>query len=60
MKSALSLTLAVSLVASALPLTAQEQMEGPGSFDLRDPATHRRFPGSRRDARGRPTHRHNW
>ena len=40
MKSALSLTLAVSLVASALPVTAQEQeqTERPGSFDLRGPA----------------------
>jgi hypothetical protein len=37
-KSALSLTLAVCVVASVLPSTAQAQMR-PGSFDLRGPAT---------------------
>jgi hypothetical protein len=39
MKSALSLTLIVCLVvASALPVTTQAQVEGPGVFDLRGPA----------------------
>jgi hypothetical protein len=40
MKSALLLTLAVSLLASALPVTAQEQeqTERRGSFDLRGSA----------------------
>jgi hypothetical protein len=35
MKSALSLMLIVCLVASALPVTAQEQTATPGAFDLR-------------------------
>lgn len=39
MKSALSLTSIVCLVASALPLTAQEQTVTPRSLDLRDPAS---------------------
>ena len=38
MKSALSLTLIVCLVASALPAAAQEQTETRGSFDIRGPA----------------------
>ena len=38
-KSALSLTLVVSLAASALPATAQGQTRTPESFDLRDPAS---------------------
>jgi len=39
MKSALSLTLIVCIVVSALPVTAQAQVERPGSFDLGGPAT---------------------
>jgi hypothetical protein len=39
-KSALSLTLIVCVVASALPATAQGQTTTPGSVDLRDPASH--------------------
>jgi hypothetical protein len=35
MKSALALTVMVCLVASALPVTAQQPTETPGSFDLR-------------------------
>jgi hypothetical protein len=38
MKSALSLTLAVCVLASALPVTTQAQLEGPAAFDLRGPA----------------------
>ena len=38
MKSALSLTLIVCLVASALPAAAQEHTETRGSFDIRGPA----------------------
>jgi hypothetical protein len=39
MNSAISLTLIVCLMTSALPLTAQAQMQTPGAFDLRGPAT---------------------
>jgi hypothetical protein len=39
MKSALSLILTVCLVASALPVMTQAQVEGPGAFDLRGPAS---------------------
>ncbi len=38
MNAARSLVLSLALVTSALPVTAQEQMEAPRSFDLRVPA----------------------